>query len=175
MGQELAALEGTEAAYCCASGMAAISTTIMQICNKGDHVVCSNTVYGGTFALLHDYLPLKMGIEVTFVSPEDPKNFEQAITKKTKLVFTETLSNPTLKVANLPEISKICKKQGIQFVVDNTFTPVIISPVKHGADIVVYSMTKYVNGASDIIAGAICSTEKFIRSLMDLHTGRYSL
>lgn len=93
--------------------MAAISSTIMQICNKGDHIVCSDTVYGGTFALLHDYLPLKMGIDVTFVSPEDPNNFEKAITKKTKLIYTEVLSNPTLKVANLPEISKICKKHGI--------------------------------------------------------------
>jgi methionine-gamma-lyase len=152
--------------------MAAISSTIMQICNKGDHIVCSDTVYGGTFALLHDYLPLKMGIDVTFVSPEDPNNFEKAITKKTKLIYTEVLSNPTLKVANLPEISKICKKHGILFVVDNTFTPVIVSPVKHGADIVVYSMTKYINGASDIIAGAICASQKFIQSLMDLHTGR---
>lgn len=170
----LAAMEGTEAAVSTASGMGAISSTILQLCNCGDHLVSSDTVYGGTHAFLCDLLP-EMGVKTTFVNPTDVQAFEAAITPQTKLIYTETVGNPTLKVADIPALSKIAHKHGIQLVVDNTFTPMIFSPFKLGADIVNYSMTKFINGASDVIAGAICGTKDFIYKLMDLHKGRVML
>jgi methionine-gamma-lyase len=171
LAHELAAIEGTEAALCTASGMAAISCTITQICDSGDHIVASNCLYGGTYALLHDYLPKKMKIDVTFVPPNDLEAMEKAITNKTKMIYTETLSNPLLQVSDIPKMAEIAKKHNIKLVVDNTFTPMIFSPAKLGADVVVYSMTKFINGASDYVAGCICGKKEIINSLMDLHTG----
>lgn len=170
----LAAMEGTEAAVSTASGMGAISSTILQLCNCGDHLVSSDTVYGGTHAFFGDLLP-EMGVKTTFVNPIDVDAFEAAITPQTKLIYTETVGNPTLKVADIPALAKLAHKHGIQLVVDNTFTPMIFSPSNLGADIVNYSMTKFINGASDVIAGAICGTKDFIYKLMDLHKGRVML
>ncbi len=170
----LSAMEGTEAAVCTASGMAAISCTLMQLCEYGDHIVSSDTVYGGTHALLRELLP-KMGIETTFVDPTKPKNFESAITERTKVLYTETVGNPTLKVADIPALAKLAGAHNLKLVVDNTFTPVIVSPAVLGADVVVHSMTKFINGASDAIAGVICADRDFIFQLMDLHTGRVML
>jgi methionine-gamma-lyase len=170
----LAAMEGTEAAVSTASGMGAISSTILQLCNSGDHLVSSDTVYGGTHAFMSDLLP-EMGVKTTFVNPTDVKAFEAAITPQTKLIYTETVGNPTLRIADIPALSKLAHNHGIPLVVDNTFTPMIFSPIKLGADIVNYSMTKFINGASDIIAGAICATKDFVFKLMDLHKGRVML
>ncbi len=170
----LAAMEGTEAAVSTASGMGAISSTILQICNSGDHLVSSDTVYGGTHAFMSDLLP-EMGVKTTFVNPTDVKAFEAAITPQTKLIYTETVGNPTLRIADIPALSKLAHQHGIPLAVDNTFTPMIFSPIKLGADIVNYSMTKFINGASDIIAGAICATKDFVFKLMDLHKGRVML
>ena len=170
----LSAMEGTEAAVCTASGMAAISCTLMQLCEYGDHIVSSDTVYGGTHALLRELLP-KMGIETTFVDPTKPKNFASAITERTKVLYTETVGNPTLKVADIPALAKLAGDHNLKLVVDNTFTPVIVSPAVLGADVVVHSMTKFINGASDAIAGVICADRDFIFQLMDLHTGRVML
>jgi methionine-gamma-lyase len=171
LGKQLAALEGTEAAYCTASGMSAISATLMQLCNAGDHIVSSNTVYGGTYALMHDLLPVKSGIQTTLVDITDFDAIESAITDRTRVLYTESMANPTLRIADIPRLSKIAKRHGIRLVVDNTFTPLILSPRKLGADIVIHSMTKFISGASDYIAGAVCADAEFIQQLMDLHTG----
>ncbi|MCK5796135.1 MAG: aminotransferase class I/II-fold pyridoxal phosphate-dependent enzyme [Deltaproteobacteria bacterium] len=170
----LAAMEGTEFAACTASGMAAISTAILQICHAGDHVVASDTVYGGTRALLNDLLP-SMGITTTFVDPSDTAAFEAALTPETKVFYTEVVANPTLKVADIPALSTLAKAHGVTLIADNTFTPMVMSPAKLGADIVVYSLTKFVGGASDFIAGAICASRDFVQKLFDLHTGRIML
>ncbi|MDM8555992.1 aminotransferase class I/II-fold pyridoxal phosphate-dependent enzyme [Desulfococcaceae bacterium HSG7] len=166
----LRAMEGTDAAVCTASGMSAISCALLQLCQSGDHIVSSDTIYGGTHALLGELFP-KMGIKTTFVDPGDPKNFESAITDQTKVIYTETMGNPTLKIADIPSISEIARKRGLKLVVDNTFTPIIASPALSGADVVIHSLTKFINGASDMIAGVICADSDFIYQLMDLHTG----
>ena len=171
LGKQLAALEGTEAAYCTASGMSAISSTLLQLCDAQDHIVSSNTIYGGTYALLHDLMPPKTGIETSLVDITDLEAVEAAITERTRVIFTESISNPTLRVADIPGLSEIAQRHDIKLVVDNTFSPLILSPKKLGADIVVHSMTKFINGASDYIAGAVCADQAFIQELMDLHTG----
>jgi methionine-gamma-lyase len=171
LGRQMAALEGTEAAYCTASGMAAISGVIMCLCNAGDEVVASSAIYGGSYALLHDFLPAKSGITTHFVDITDVDAVANAITDKTRLIFTESISNPTLRLANIPRLSALAKEKGIPLVVDNTFSPLILSPAVLGAEIVVHSITKYISGASDVIAGAICGSEEFIGELMDLHMG----
>lgn len=170
----LAAMEGTEFAVSVASGMAAISCTLTQLCEAGDHIVASRMVYGGTHALLTTVLP-RFGIESTLVDPTDLAAFERAITPRTRVFFVETLGNPTLAVADLPALSRIAKRHGVALVVDNTFAPMVVTPAKHGADIVIYSMTKYINGASDLIAGCICCTREFGHLLYDLHAGRVML
>lgn len=175
LGREIAAIEGAQAGYATASGLAAISAALLQICNHGDHIVAGNTIYGGTFALLNEYLPAKANIRTTFVPTHDLTAVEQAITPRTKAIYVETVSNPTLRVADIPRLAKIAKARGVLLVVDNTFTPMIVSPIVLGADVVVHSLTKFMNGASDIIAGAIVGTTAFISSLMDLHSGSLML
>lgn len=170
----LFAMEDTEAAVCTASGMSAISCTLLQLCEYGSHIVSSDTVYGGTHALLQELLP-KMGITTTVVDPTDVSAFETAITDKTRVIYTETVGNPTLKVADIPALAKLAHDRGLKLVVDNTFTPIVVTPAVMGADVVVHSLTKFVNGASDTIAGAICADKDFIYQLMDLHTGRVML
>jgi methionine-gamma-lyase len=175
LGKQIAALEGAEAGYCTASGMSAIAAVVLQLCGYGDHIVSSNTVYGGTFALFHDYLPEKTGLEVSWVNVWDHEAIEAAFTDRTRLLYVETMSNPTLRVADIPRLAEIAHRHGVQLVVDNTFCPLIVSPVQLGADIVVHSLTKFINGASDIVAGAVCGSTEFIMSLMDLHTGSLML
>ncbi|MDQ7014466.1 MAG: aminotransferase class V-fold PLP-dependent enzyme [Planctomycetota bacterium] len=175
LGRSLAAMEGTEAAYCTASGISAISAVIMQLCGPGDHIVASNTIYGGTYALLKEFLPMKTGIEVTFVDMHDHGAVAAAMTPRTRVVFCESIANPTLVVADIPAIAEIAHTGGAQFVVDNTFSPMLLSPAKLGADVVVHSMTKFIGGASDIIAGAVCGSADLITELMDLHTGALML
>lgn len=175
LSRQLAALEDTQAAYCTASGMAAISGTLFGLCDTGDHIVSSNTVYGGTYALLHDFLPAKAGITTTLVEITDLAAVEAAIRPNTKVLYTESIANPTLRVANIPALAEIAHRHGLKLVVDNTFSPLLLSPKQLGADIVVHSMTKYIGGASDHIAGAICADQDFILRLMDLHTGALML
>jgi len=168
---QLAAIEGTEAAYCAASGMAAISAAILQLCESGDHIVASNTVYGGTYALLHDFLPVKANIQTTFVDITDLAAVKAAVTDKTKVIYAESIANPTLRVSDTPGLAEIAHAHNAQLVIDNTFSPLLLSPAALGADVVVHSMTKFINGASDIIAGAVCGGVEFVQGLMDLHTG----
>lgn len=174
LARELAAMENTEAAICTASGMSAIACTILQLCKKGDHIVSSNMIYGGTHALLEHLFP-EMGITTTFVNISDHLAVQEAITVDTKIIFTESVGNPTLVVADIPVLAELAHKNKKLLVVDNTFTPMITSPAVLGADVVVSSLTKFVNGASDVIAGAICGTKNFVRQLTDLHTGRMML
>jgi len=170
----LAAMEGTEFAVSTASGMSAIVCTLLQLCHQGDHVVASNMVYGGTHALLKELLP-QMGVTTTFVRPDDTAAFARAIQPNTKVIFAETLGNPTLPVADISALGALARARDITLVIDNTFTPMIVSPARLGAHVVVYSMTKYVNGASDMIAGCICCSRDFGHALYDLHTGRVML
>ncbi len=170
----LAAMEGTEAAVCTASGMSAIACTLLQLCKSGDHIVASETIYGGTHALLESLFP-QMKIKTTFVDIADIEGVEKALTAETRVIFTETMGNPTLRIADIPALSSLARGKGIKLIVDNTFSPMIFSPHWLGADVVVYSLTKYINGASDLIAGAICAEKQFIQDLMNLYTGRVML
>lgn len=166
----LARMEDSESAIVTSSGMSAISSTIFQICNSGDEIISSRTIYGGTYALFKNFLP-KLGIKVTFVNMTDHAAVKKAITPKTKLIYTESMSNPLLEIANIPVLSVIAKSNNLKLVVDNTFSPMIISPIRLGADIVVYSLTKFANGTSDCVAGAVCSTNEFIHQLTDINSG----
>ena len=175
LGRQMAALAGTEAGYCTASGMGAISGVILGLCNAGDEIVASNAIYGGSHALMHDFLPAKAGIHTRFVDITDTDAVRAAITDKTRLIFTESVSNPTLRLANMPKLAAVAKEKNVKLVVDNTFSPLILSPAALGADVVVHSLTKFISGASDVIAGAICGSEEFIGQLMDLHLGSLML
>ena len=175
LGRQIAAYEGAQAGYCTASGLSAIAATIMQLCDSGDHVVASRTVYGGTFALLHDYLPAKTAVTTSFVDVSDLAAVERAFTPRTRVLYCESVSNPTLRVADIPKLADIAHRHGAMLVVDNTFTPLIIAPLQLGADVVVHSLTKFMNGASDHIAGAVCGTTEFVMRLMDLHMGSLML
>jgi len=166
----MAAMEGTEAAWVTASGMGAITNALLQLCNAGDHIITSRTTYGGTYAFLKNYVK-KFNIEVSFVDITDLNVVKSAIKPNTKVIYTETVTNPLLNISDIPELSKISKSHNIKLVVDNTFTPMIISPAKLGADIVVYSLTKFVNGKNDCVAGAICGDIDFISSLIDVNDG----
>ena len=170
----LAAMEGTESAACTASGMGAIACALSQICEDGGHIVSSDTIYGGSHALLGELFP-KIGINTTFVDPRDPANFERAVRADTRVLYTETVGNPTLKVADIPALAKLARERNLALVVDNTFTPMVVSPAMLGAQVIVHSLTKFINGASDLIAGAICASKAFVQKLMDLHTGRVML
>jgi methionine-gamma-lyase len=170
----LSAMEGTEFAVCTASGMAAISCALLQLCGAGDHIVSSDTIYGGSHALLGELLP-GMDIETTFVDIADHHAVQSAIQPNTKVLYTETIGNPTLKIADIPALSKMARDRKLSLVVDNTFSPMIISPVVQGADVVVTSLTKFAGGGSDLIAGSICASRNFAYQLMDLHTGTVML
>ncbi|MFA5405706.1 MAG: aminotransferase class I/II-fold pyridoxal phosphate-dependent enzyme [Ignavibacteria bacterium] len=166
----LARFENTESAQVTASGMGAINCAVMQICNTGDEIISSHTIYGGTYALFKNFLP-KFGIKVNFINMTDLDALKKSITKKTKMIYCETISNPLLEIVDIPAISKIAKENNLKFVIDNTFAPMIVSPKRLGADIVIHSMTKYINGTSDCVAGCICSTNDFIASINDVNSG----
>jgi methionine-gamma-lyase len=170
----MAAMEGTEAAMCTSSGMAAISCALLQLCHQGDHIVASDTIYGGTHALLNDLMP-QMGITTTFVDPTYPNAFVSALTDRTRVLYVEFMGNPTLKIADIPALAKIARQNGITLVVDNTFTPMIVSPARLGAHVVIHSLTKFINGASDNLGGSVCASKDFVYQLKDLHTGRAML
>ena len=169
-----AAMEGTEAANVFSSGMGAITATILQLCKSGDHVISSRTVYGGTYAFLKNFTP-QLKIETTFVDITSIDDINNSIKPNTKIIYCEVSSNPLLEIADLEEISKIAKKNNIKLVVDNTFTPLSISPAKYGADVVIHSLTKFINGTSDTIAGVVCSSKEFIHSLRDVNDGAFML
>lgn len=170
LSEALAAMENTESANVSATGMGAIVPAILQLCDAGSHIITSRTIYGGTYAFLKNFAP-KLGIETTFVNITDLEEIEKSIRKNTKLIYCETVSNPLLEVADLPNISKIAKKHHLKLYVDNTFSPLSITPQLYGADVVLHSLTKYINGSSDAMGGVICSDKEFIESTKDVNTG----
>ncbi len=170
LGEALAAMEGTETANVAASGMGAITPTILQFCQAGDHVVSSRTIYGGTYAFLKNFTP-RLGIETTFVDITKLDIVEAAITKDTKIIFCECVSNPLLEIADIEGLSKLAKKHGLQLLVDNTFSPLTISPVKLGADVVMHSLTKFINGSSDTMGGVTCGSQELIDTLRNVNDG----
>lgn len=160
--QRVAAMEGMEDAAATATGMAAVSGALLANLSAGDHLISSKAVYGCSFALMSHMLT-KFGIEVTFVDMEDPENIISAIKPNTKMVFLESPINPNLQVLDLEKILSITKKYELLSVVDNTFmTPVLQQPAKFGADIIIHSATKYLNGHGDVVAGIICGSAEMI-------------
>ena len=161
MEQRLAALEGGIAAVSTASGTSAIATALMVLLKAGDHIVASNSLYGGTYNLLSVTLP-RLGITTTFVDPSDPANFEAAVQDNTRAFFAESLGNPKLDVLDLKAIASFSKKAKVPFIVDNTVaTPALLNPIEHGANIVIHSLTKYINGNGTSLGGIIVDAGTF--------------
>ena len=170
LGEALAAMEATESATVTASGMGAITPVLMQLCNSEDHIVSSRTIYGGTYAFMKNFLP-KMNIETSFVDITKLEAVETAITSKTKILYCETVSNPLLEIANLPALADLAKKYDLKLVVDNTFSPLSITPSQLGADVVIHSLTKFINGSSDTVGGVVCASAEFIDELRNVNDG----
>jgi methionine-gamma-lyase len=166
----LAKMEATEDAAVFASGMGAITSTILQICQQGDHIVASRTIYGGTYAFMKNVLP-KYGVKVSFVNFTDCNAIRNAINGQTKMLYCESMSNPLLEVPDFSSIAKISKGHNTKFIVDNTFSPLVFQPAKFGADVIIHSLTKFINGSSDAVAGAVCSSSDFINALKDVNSG----
>jgi methionine-gamma-lyase len=170
LAEAIAQMENTEAAHVSASGMGSISSTILQICKSGDHIISSRTIYGGTYAFMKNFLP-KLQIDTSFVDTTNLEAVQAAITKNTKIIYCETVSNPLLEVSDIKKLAEIAKQNNLKLVVDNTFTPLVFSPKELGADIVIHSLTKFINGASDTLGGIICSDKEFIGQLIDVNDG----
>ncbi|PQV45047.1 methionine-gamma-lyase [Jejuia pallidilutea] len=170
LGAALAAMEHTETANVTASGMGAITSVMLQLCNAGDHIISSRTIYGGTYAFFKNFIP-KFNIETSFVDITKLDVVEAAITKNTKVIYCESVSNPLLEVADIKNLAKIAKKHGLKLVVDNTFSPLSISPAILGADVVIHSLTKFINGSSDTVGGVVCGSQEFINALRNVNDG----
>ena len=165
---KVAALEGAEDGEAFGSGMAAISSTLLSLLSKGDHVVTSADIYGGTYGLMTSDLP-RYGIEVTMADIRDPTSFEAAINENTKVLYVETITNPVLKVCDLEEMASIAKKHGLVSIVDNTFaTPWACRPIPMGFDLVIHSGTKFLNGHTDLTAGIVVGKEDLIRGVFEV-------
>lgn len=171
---KVAALENTESALGVSSGMAAIACSIEQLMPNGGEIISSMTVYGGTYALFKNIFP-KQNIKTHFVDINDLKAIESKINSNTKILYAETISNPLLNLSDIKSLSGLAKKHGLTLIIDNTFAPFLVTPAELGADVVVHSCTKFISGASDMIAGVICSSQKFISSLIDVNTGTVML
>ncbi|WP_077532343.1 O-acetylhomoserine aminocarboxypropyltransferase/cysteine synthase family protein [Massiliimalia massiliensis] len=159
--QRIAALEGGAAALAVSSGAAAITYSLQALAHAGDHIVAEKTLYGGSYNLLAHTFP-EYGISTTFVEPDDPSNFEEAIQENTKAVFIEALGNPNSNIVDIEAIADIAHRHGIPLVIDNTFaTPYLLRPIEYGADIVVHSATKFIGGHGTAIGGVIVDSGKF--------------
>ena len=159
--QRLAAMEGGVAAVATSSGTSATATTLMVILKAGDHIVSSNSLYGGTYNMLANTLS-RFGITTTFVDPDDPESFAKAVKSNTRAFYAESLGNPKLDVLDLKAISEIAKKAKVPFIVDNTVaSPALLNPIEHGANIVIHSLTKYLTGNGTSIGGVIIDAGTF--------------
>jgi len=168
--QRIAALEGGAAALALASGTSAVFYSIINLAQAGDEIIASSNLYGGSYTQFNDILP-QLGIKVKFVSPDDNANFTAAITDKTKAIFTETMGNPRLNVADIEKLADVAHSHGLPLIVDNTFaTPYLLRPIEHGADIVVHSLTKWLGGHGAGIGGVVIDSGKF-----DWTTGKHPL
>ena len=170
LSEALAKMENTEAANVTASGMGAITSVLMQVCKSGDHIISSRTIYGGTYAFMKNFLP-PFQIETSFVDINNFESIENAINENTKIIYCESVSNPLLEVADLRKLSEICKRHNIKLIVDNTFSPLTISPTLLGADIVIHSLTKFINGSSDTVGGVYCGSQEFINDTKNVNNG----
>ena len=170
LGQALAAMEGTESANVAASGMGAITPVLLQLCAAGDEIVSSRTIYGGTYAFMKNMLP-KWNIYTRFVDITNLEQVVAAITKNTKVLYCETVSNPLLEVADIEALAVIAKTHNLKLVVDNTFSPMSVAPAKLGADVVIHSLTKFINGSSDTVGGVVCASQDFINDLKNVNDG----
>ncbi len=158
VGTKIAALEHAEAAIPFASGMAAVSTTLLAFLNQGDHIILQNEIYGGTFNLIQEEFH-KMGIEYSFTDGLEAEDFEEKIKKNTKIIYLETPSNPLLSITDVKAVADVAKKYELLSIIDNTFaSPINLTPIDLGVNIVIHSATKYLGGHSDISAGAVAST-----------------
>ena len=159
--QRLAAIEGGVGAVVTASGAAAISTIMLTLLRTGEHIVSSSSLYGGTYNLFSVTLP-RLGITTTFVEPTNPENFDKAIQENTRAIFIEAVGNPKLDITDIEAISKIAQKHKIPLIVDNTvISPALLKPIEYGANIVIHSLTKYINGNGTSLGGAIIDGGNF--------------
>lgn len=163
--QRVAALEGAEAGVLLGSGMGATACALLALLRPGDHLLASSWIYGGAAALLtKEFAPL--GIDVSLIDPVKPRAWRKELRKQTRAVFLETPVNPTCRVLDLRPISYITKEHGIALVVDSTFaSPINLRPLEHGADVVIHSATKYLNGHSDVIGGVVCGTSSYVEEV----------
>ena len=166
----LAAMEGTESAYVTASGMGAITSAILQVCKSGDHIIAGRTIYGGSYAFMKNFLP-KLDIHTDFVDVTDLEAIKQAVKPETKLIYVESVSNPLLEVPDIPAIAEWAHERGIILAVDNTFSPLIMTPHEWGADIVIHSLTKFINGMNDTVGGVVCSKLNFVNAAKSVIDG----
>lgn len=165
----VADLEGAEEGVAFASGMAAIHATMLSICSAGDHVVAPRTLYGGAHALFTHAFP-QMNIDVSFVPNDDLQAFEGAIRKNTKIIYAETITNPTLEVADIAKLAELAHRHGKTLVVDSTLaSPALCRPLEHGADIVVHSASKYLGGHGDLIAGVVAGPKAHMRTIRKMN------
>ncbi|WP_449032523.1 methionine gamma-lyase [Porphyromonas sp.] len=164
--EKVASLEGAEACMSASSGMGAITSAVWVCVEQGDHIVAGKTLYGCTYAFFEHGLK-RYGVDVTFVDMRDPENVRKAMRPNTKLVYVETPANPNMYIADIEAIAKIAHAQeGVRVMVDNTFcTPYLCRPLEFGADIIVHSATKFLNGHGDVIAGFICGSQEYINQV----------
>jgi cystathionine beta-lyase/cystathionine gamma-synthase len=168
LARRLAALEGAEAAIFLGSGMGATAMAHLAILAPGDHLVSSDWIYGGTRRLFQGQFG-RLGIDVSFVDPSNPRVWKRGLKSTTRAVFVETPTNPLMRVIDLEPLASLCHTEGIALIVDSTFaSPVNLRPIEHGADVVIHSATKYLNGHSDVIAGAVAGTEEVIEEVRQL-------
>lgn len=161
----VAALEGTQAAVLCSSGMAAIAQTCMALLHPGDHVIATEHLYGGTYAFFEQTLRA-WGVEISYVDLSDALTLRKSVRTETRMVYAETIANPLLQVCPLPEVGAFTRRHGLHLVVDNTFaTPLLVRPLEYGATVSIHSLTKYLNGHSDVIGGAVTGDRETIDSI----------
>ena len=170
LGEALAAMEFTETANVAGSGMGAITSTLLHFCGAGDHIVSSRTIYGGTYAFLKNFAP-RFNINTHFVNITKLEEVEAAINEHTKVIYCEAVSNPLLEVADIKGLAALAKKHNLKLLVDNTFSPLIISPQKLGADVVLHSLTKFINGTNDTMGGVVCGSEELINAMRSVIDG----
>jgi len=162
IGKKLALLEGAEAALFLSSGMGATALAHLAVLRPGDHLLASEWIYGGVFRLFREEFG-KLGIDVSFVNPTQARAWKRAMRKTTRAVFLETPTNPLMRVIDLEPVATLCKAEGLALIVDATFaSPVNFRPLEHGADLVIHSATKYLNGHTDVIAGAVAGTDQVV-------------
>jgi cystathionine beta-lyase/cystathionine gamma-synthase len=165
LADRIAALEGSERAIFLASGMGATALAHLAMLRPGDHLLASSWIYGGTRQLFTEEFG-KLEIDVTLVQPDNPRNWRQQLRKTTRAVFVELPSNPLIRIPDPEPLAGFCKEQGIALIVDSTFaTPYNFRPIEHGADVVIHTATKYLNGHSDVIGGAVAASEAVIEEV----------